>query len=163
MASLATPTMEDPFAKIRSQSTVSAIDRLDDDEYEELKNKIRDVYLMWAKNEPIANMPKQEALRQLQPVWIKTVEASLAQSPGFQRIVLDEEVTSGSHIISSLAMKDDWALGLYLQGFYDVFDAFEDGWEYIANQVFPTAVKQARNVLVQISRKHGSRALTAAS
>jgi len=153
---------EDPFARIRDAAKkLPAVDARDADQLQDLKEDIKGMYATWAKSNDLDGLSTDEAISMLHPVWLKTLESALANSSHFQRLVLDEEVTPGSHNFKLLSINEDWFLGVYLPGFYDVFADFGDGRDYCVTSMFGKAITNAKNRLIEIIRKHASRVLSA--
>ena len=152
--------MLDPFDTVRSGvPKTKAVDRLDHDEYEELKISIEAAYMKHASNSRLSQWSASNAINEVKDVWLQTMESALAQSNQFQRVILDEEVTPGSHDLSLIELEEMWFLGLYLPGFYDIFGTFDEGCKWVSNELFPNAVNNAHTRLVEIFRKAKSRAV----
>ena len=153
---------EDPFVHVRTGAPKSPpVNHLSIAELDELRDIIRDRYLMWAKDTSASEKSSASIIATRHEEWVSVIESALAQSPHFQRLALNEELTHGSHDFKRLKLEEDWLLGLYLPGFYDAFTNFGDGYEYISGELFKKAASNARNALVQIVRKHGASVLTA--
>ena len=152
--------MIDPFETLRANAPkAKAVNRMSHEEYDELKNQIEVAYMKHAQNNRLARQSQHNAINEVKVVWLQTLESALAQSKHFQRIILDEEVTPGSHNFSLIELSEEWLLGLYLPGFYDIFDNFSDGYQWIKSEMFPKASNDAHAVLVEMIRKANSRVI----
>ena len=86
-------------------------------------------------------------------VIVQHLEAALAMSPDFQKAVLEEYVTPYMYNFSDLRVKEEWAIGVFLPGFYSFFDTFEAGFAFI-KKVLPDAATTARMTIETLIRKH---------
>lgn len=146
-------TTTDPFASKRGDPSHTPVDSLDNEQLEELKLEIRNMYKT-TFNVGLPSPKKPKAITgEVKDALIKNLEVALAMSPHFQKAVIDEFVTSFIHNFSALCINEGWLLGLYLPGFYDLFDDFDSGLKYI-QKITPEACTGARKVVENVIVKH---------
>lgn len=149
----------DPFATHRGNQTPVAIDLLSVESLEELKANIQELYRTTSSEaSTLSAMPQPLALSEVHDDFVQKLEAALATTPHFQKIVLEEYVTPYMHNVHALVMESEWALGVYLPGFYDIFDSFDSGENFL-KKLMPLASARARSVVEDTIAKHVSRTL----
>lgn len=162
----------DPFALDRAADEKNPplpVDRLDADQILQLRANIKKTYETWfpgpAPNKSVAEL-LEEQLDPTRPltdrwgVWVAHVESAIARSPTFQMAVINEEITPGSYDFKHYEVDLDWLLGLYLPGFYDVFEDFADATD-VLKEMAKLAVGFAKTAIGKAIRLHASRTLLA--
>jgi hypothetical protein len=147
-------TTTDPFAEKRSDSSHTPVNHLDSGQIDELKLEIRNMYKTTFTT-GLAKKPKTTTA-EVKGTLIKSLEVALAMSPHFQKAVTEEYVTPYIHNFGALCIDEGWLLGLYLPGFYDLFDDFDSGLKFI-QKITLEASAGARKIIEHIILKYVSR------
>lgn len=134
--------IDDPFGDVRGQtwpigdfeSEAKPYDTLDEGEHEQFQEEVKELYNTYAPGQP----PNKPGIPVLvsgldRDLWINIIAGAFMCNPEFQRLVADEHTTPGLHKLTSDSLKarPEWLIGLYLPGFYDYFDSFEEGYEKV--------------------------------
>lgn len=162
----------DPFnldRKADEKNPPIRVDKLDADQILQLRVNIKKTYEVWCPG-PMKDKSVQELLdEQLDPtipdsarynVWVCHVESAIGRSPTFQMAVINEEITPGSYDFKHYEVDTDWLLGLWLPGFYHIFENFEDAID-VLKEISNIAVSDAKNRIAKAIRTHASRSLLA--
>jgi hypothetical protein len=150
---MTTTTTTDPFAGKRGDPSHTPVNALDSEQLDELKLEIRNMYKT-TFNIGLPSSKKPETITgQVKDALIKNLEVALAMSPHFQKAVTEEFVTPYIHNFSALSIDEGWLLGLYLPGFYELFDDFDSGLKFI-QKITPEACTGARKVVENVIVKH---------
>jgi hypothetical protein len=146
----------DPFAEKRGDPSHTPINHLDSEQLDELKLEIRNMYKTTFGAGLATSKKPKPITGEVKDALIKNLEVALAMSPHFQQAVTDEFVTPYIHNFSALCINENWLLGLYLPGFYDLFDDFDSGLKYI-QKITPEASTGARKIIEHVIVKHVAR------
>lgn len=149
-------TTTDPFAEKRGDPSHTPVNHLDSEHLDELKLEIRNMYKTTFGVGLASSNKLKPVTGEVKDALIKTLEVALAMSPHFQQAVTAEFVTPYIHNFSALCIDEGWLLGLYLPGFYDLFDDFDSGLKYI-QKITPEASTGARKIIEHVIVKHVAR------
>lgn len=141
---------KDPFSTLRRQdrdSPANPFDSLESHERDATEQKIRDMFKEYASSGIRASMGRQYGLPMLLPDWKRTLHAAITMLPAFQRLVIDEFLTPNVYDFNKLKIDRNWLIGLYLRGFYDIYNSFDEGYEDVLQDLIVNAVRDAKATL----------------
>lgn len=119
-------------------------DELDEAQYSVLQAEIFTIYRQYAVVPQLDNhTPLQitASVLSLCTVWDGIVSDQLCLDQQFQRLVVDNLQQPGSVNFDTLRFKDSWLIGIYLPGFYHVFDKWSNGVGTIGSRLVSIIAK----------------------
>ncbi|KAI7334818.1 hypothetical protein KC315_g3581 [Hortaea werneckii] len=142
--------LPDPFAAVRLEHTqLKPFDTLNDEEREETQAGIIDLYGKHAPEDVVHEYGYKQGTPSSNTVqkWRNILVTCLASTPEFQRIVMDECLTPGTHYMTTLRVRTEWLIGLYLPAFYHHFSSFEEGYTKTLKGMMEEVVHLSRSIL----------------
>ncbi|KAI6915263.1 hypothetical protein KC318_g87 [Hortaea werneckii] len=142
--------LPDPFAAVRLEHTqLRPFDTLNDEEREETQAGIIDLYGKHAPEDVVHEYGYNQGTPSSKTVqiWRNILVTTLASTPEFQRIVLDEHLTPGTHYMTTLRVRTEWLIGLYLPAFYHHFSSFEEGYNTTLKGMMDEVINLSRTIL----------------
>lgn len=114
--------MSDPFAEIREDcEQYGALDEQSPNKQNVIQVKIKEMY---AEFGTVKDFVLTTAVIDN---WIAATAEALMHVPEFQAVILDNAVGLYAHKPPTITIKSAWFAGLYLPGFYDTYESFQDG------------------------------------
>lgn len=145
----------DPFLALRQVDEVrpaDPFDCLEAHERDDTELQIRQAYETFATSDTIAAMTKPDGVAHCADRWKNTIQAALVGLPAFQRLVVDDFISWDVHDFQKVTIDRDWLIGLYLEGFYDIYDSFDGGYEDVLQDMTVSAIRAARATLESLLR-----------
>ncbi|GAB1740518.1 hypothetical protein NU219Hw_g5619t1 [Hortaea werneckii] len=142
--------LPDPFAAVRLEHTqLRPFDTFNDEEREETQAGIIDLYGKHAPEDVVHEYDYNQGTPSSNTVqiWKNILVTTLASTPEFQRIVLDEHLTPGTHYMTTLRVRTEWLIGLYLPAFYHHFSSFEEGYNKTLKDMMKEVISISRVIL----------------
>ncbi|EON70098.1 hypothetical protein W97_09365, partial [Coniosporium apollinis CBS 100218] len=157
----------DPFEDIRRKAEASAKPpaagsageghEIDDpnENNDALLDEIQVAYALSVPNSSIAAKANgdKEVLKQVHADWRGLISIALSFDENFQRLVVDDFHDPGLLDFSAIKLRTQWLVGIYLPGFYEIYEDFLPGYAASIEGQDGGIVMRARSLLRQLLSK----------